>query len=134
MQKYVPGKDEPDSLPRRVVAGVDPLAQYYQMFGLGRAVDASEPSPLKSITHQQDVRSIFPNLVTGNIMEKSAKERSSYEEAISSLKTHRTSVTASVSDIVGKVVTLQAEAEYKRQNSKEMHISGKLETLDSLSL
>ena len=125
----MPGKDETDSLPRQVAPGVDCYAQYYQQHGLGRAVDASEPSPLKSITHQQDVRSIVPCPGSGNIMEKLTKERSSYEEVISSLNTHRSSVTASVSDIVGKVLTLQAEAEYKRQSTKEVHISGKLETL-----
>ena len=91
-------------------------------FGLGRGVDASEPSPLSSATHQQEVRSILPCL--SNIHEKTALKKFTYEETISSLNSHKLSVTASVSDIVGKMVTYQAEAEYMRQMATEMHIAG----------
>ena len=92
------------------------------MFGLGKGVDASDPYPLNCSCHHEAVRTIHPTL--NNVMENIKKERHSYEESISSLNVHRASVTASVSDLVGKVVTLQAEAEYKRQNSEEMVTSG----------
>ena len=61
-------------------------------------------------------------------MENTKKEKHSYEEYISSLTMHRSSVSASVSDVVGKVMTLQAEAEYKRQNSQELVTSGTQKT------
>ncbi len=103
------------------IAGV-PEHTKFQMFGLGRGIDASNPSPLGCSAKQTTVRTVHIQL--NNLNENIKRERHSYEETISSLNMHRSCVTASVSDIVGKVVTLQAEAEYKRQNSKEMYTSG----------
>ena len=109
-----------------VLPWIDSVATYdsitFLRFGLGRGVDASEPSPLSSATHQQEVRNILPCL--SNIHEKTIHEKFMYEEIILSLDSHNSFIAASVSDIVGKVVACQAEAEYKRQPSTEMHTAG----------
>ena len=92
----------------------------YMNFGLGYAVDASDPSPLKS--KRGKVRTVLYHL--SNVEEGTKKERDSYKQIISSMKSHESSVSASVSDIVGKVVTLSAEAEYARGKFTEMIASG----------
>lgn len=94
----------------------------FAMLGLGCGVDASSPSPLSCSAKKVTVRTIHPEL--NNLKEHIKKERHSYEETISSLDVHRSSITASVSDIVGEVVTLRGEAEYKRENSSELYTSG----------
>lgn len=128
MQKNKPGRNniKPNAVPHGIISRASSLfvtdnIRFY-MFGLGKGVDASDPSPLSCSCHHEAVRTIHPTL--SNIMENTKKEKHSYEEYISSLTVHRSFVKASVSDVVGKVVTLQAEAEYKRQNSQELVTSG----------
>lgn len=95
-------------------------ADFYAFNGLGHAVDASDPAPLGH--HRREVRSILSDM--SNVGEGIKKEKHAYTETISSLVSRRSSVTASVSDLVGKVLTLSAEAEYMREHSKEMEING----------
>lgn len=52
------------------------------------------------------------------------KEKHNYEDVITSLASHKTSVVSSVSDVVGKVLTFSAEAEYMRQHSNELKAKG----------
>lgn len=83
-------------------------------------MDASDPAPLGH--HRREVRSILSD--RSNVGEGIKKEKHAYTETVSSLVSRRSSVTASVSDLVGKVLTLSAEAEYMREHSKEMEING----------
>ena len=94
--------------------------QVYTSFGLGYGIDASDPSALRS--KHGKVRIILPNL--SNVEESLGTRRDTYKQDISSLVSHKESVTFSVSDLVGKVLTLSAEAEYAREKSREMIANG----------
>ena len=83
-------------------------------------MDASEPAPLKKIG--RPVRFVLPDFRNSERM--ISKEENMYERSIDSITRHSSSVTFSVSDIVGKVLTLSAEAEYTREKTKEVKAKG----------
>lgn len=91
-------------------------------FGLGHGVDASNPYPLNSQHRIIIVRKVLPD--HSNVQERIKDVGHIYEEVITSLSSHKSSVVSSVSDLVGKVVTFSAEAEYVRKSSKEMKAKG----------
>ena len=94
--------------------------QMYTSFGLGYGVDASDPSALRS--RHGKVRTILSNL--SNVEESLGNRRDTYKQEISSLVSHKASVNFSVSDLVGKVLTLSTEAEYAREKTREMIAKG----------
>ncbi len=95
-------------------------SQEYTAFGLGYGVDATDPSPLRC--KHGKIRLVLPAL--SNVEEAVKKERKKYEEIISSLIAHSSSVSLSVSDIVAQGLTLSAEGEFTRERSKEMVARG----------
>lgn len=94
--------------------------EVYTSYKLGYGVDATEPAPLRDSPAR--VRAVQGDL--SNIEEAIKNEKRQYREIISSMASHKTSVNLSVSDLVGKVLTLSAEAEYSREASREMVVKG----------
>lgn len=97
-------------------------SEEYTGFGLGYGVDATDPSPLRC--KHGKVRLVLPNLT--NVEEAIKKERSKYEEIISSLVTHSSSVNLSVSEMMAKSLALSVEGEFTRERFKEMIARGML--------
>ena len=92
----------------------------YAAFGLGHGVDASNPYPMKD--QRRIVRIVLPD--RSNVQEGIKNEKFNYEDIITSVSSQKSSVVSSVSDLVGKVLTFSAEAEYMREYSKELKAKG----------
>lgn len=105
---------------RSITLEAEDECQEYTSFGLGYGVDATDPAPLRS--KHGKVRTVLSDLA--NVEESMKKERKMYEEIISSIITHSSTVNLSVSDIVAKSLTLSAEGEFSRERSKEMVARG----------
>ena len=56
--------------------------------------------------------------------ERPQNRRDLYEQEISSIESLTESVHLSVSDVIGKVLTLSAEAEYSRKRTEELFAKG----------
>ena len=111
-------------------ASPPPIKNQHLLFaklGLGYGVDISDPSPLK--TRRRIVRTVLPDFC--NSEESVVNQSCCYKNSILSSTKRSASFTASVSDIVGKVVQLSAEAEYARVKSNEMKVKGMPRTQSS---
>lgn len=95
--------------------------EIFTSFGLGYGIDASDINALLNIHGR--VRTVLSDLT--NVEEREQNRRDTFEQKISSVKSHKESVNLSVSDLVGKVLTLSAEAEYSRETTQEFLATGK---------
>ena len=89
--------------------------EIFTSFGLGYGVDASDVNSLQN--RHGRLRTVLSDLI--NMEERAENQRDMYEQEISSIESHKESVNLSVADVIGKVLTLSAEAEYSRKRTEE---------------
>lgn len=104
----------------------------FAAYGLGRGVDGSDPHPMNNT--QCYARNVLPpkktqhSLRTGglpeNVLETKKDQASMINNFISKMKKRTSSAGCSVSDLIGKFVTLSLEAEYSRENLGETQVKG----------
>ncbi len=95
-------------------------SQEYASFGLGYGIDATDPSPLRC--KHGKVRTVLPNLT--NVEETMKREKKAYEEIISSMISYSSSISASVSELVARGLTISAEGEFAREKTDELIVQG----------